>query len=91
MGVFIPDADPTTTTDSLNKDTDGGSVPDGEEDTNHNGRVDSGERDPLDFRDDVPPPSVPTVNHWGTVAMITLFAGLLVWTMRRGQTISLKG
>jgi len=29
------------------------------------------------------PPGVPTVNHWGIVAMITLFAGLLVWTVRR--------
>ena len=29
------------------------------------------------------PPTVPTVNHWGIVAMMTLFAGLLVWTVRR--------
>jgi len=28
------------------------------------------------------PPGVPTVNHWGIVAMITLFAGLLVWRVR---------
>jgi len=37
-----------------------------------------------------PPPGVPTVNHWGIAAMITVFAGLLVWRMRRRQTISLK-
>ena len=36
------------------------------------------------------PPGVPTVNHWGIAAMITVFAGLLVWRMRRRQTISLK-
>jgi len=29
------------------------------------------------------PPSVPAINHWGIVAMITLFAGFLVWTVRR--------
>jgi parallel beta-helix repeat protein len=37
-----------------------------------------------------PSPAVPTVNHWGIVAMITLFAGLLMWRMRRRQVISLK-
>lgn len=30
-----------------------------------------------------PVPSVPTVGHWGIVAMISLFAGFLVWTVRR--------
>jgi parallel beta-helix repeat protein len=35
-----------------------------------------------------PPPGVPTVNHWGIVAMITLFAGLLVWTVRRRLSAS---
>jgi len=29
-----------------------------------------------------PAPRVPTTNHWGIVAMISLFAGLLVWTVR---------
>ncbi|MGB6874247.1 MAG: right-handed parallel beta-helix repeat-containing protein [Dehalococcoidia bacterium] len=38
-----------------------------------------------------PPPGVPTANHWGIVAMISLFAGLLVWRVRRRQTSSLKG
>jgi parallel beta-helix repeat protein len=38
-----------------------------------------------------PSPAVPTVNQWGIVAMITLFGGLLVWAVRRRQTISLKG
>jgi hypothetical protein len=35
-----------------------------------------------------PPSAVPTVNHWGIVAMITLFAGLLVWTVRRKRLAS---
>jgi parallel beta-helix repeat protein len=36
----------------------------------------------------LPAPAVPTVNHWGIVAMITLFAGLLVWTVRRRRPAS---
>jgi len=53
-GVFVPDADPTTTTDPLDVDTDDGGVPDGEEDTNRNGAIDEGERDPNDPSDDDP-------------------------------------
>jgi len=34
------------------------------------------------------PPGVPTVNHWGIVAMITLFAGLLVWRVWRRRLAS---
>ncbi|MEM7244541.1 MAG: hypothetical protein AAF533_04320 [Acidobacteriota bacterium] len=44
--VFIPDADPTTTTDPLDPDTDDGGVPDGVEDVNMDGAVDPGETDP---------------------------------------------
>ena len=29
------------------------------------------------------PPAVPTVDQWGVIAMIILFAGLLVWTVQR--------
>ena len=54
LTVFIADADPTTTTDPLNPDTDGGSVIDGQEDANHNGRIDAGETDPNRAIDDVP-------------------------------------
>jgi parallel beta-helix repeat protein len=32
--------------------------------------------------------AVPTVNQWGIVAMITLFAGLLVWRVRRRRLAS---
>ena len=51
---FTPDADPTTQTDPTNPDTDAGGVPDGVEDTNGNGRIDAGERNPNDPSDDVP-------------------------------------
>lgn len=43
---FVPDADPGTTTNPLNADTDGDGIPDGTEDANRNGRVDAGETDP---------------------------------------------
>ncbi len=48
---FVPDADPSTTTDPRDADTDDGGVTDGREDTNHNGRIDGAETDPL-FGDD---------------------------------------
>ena len=34
------------------------------------------------------PPGVPSVNHWSIVAMITLFAGLLAWAVRRQRLAS---
>ena len=34
------------------------------------------------------PPGVPTMNHWGIAAMITLFAGLLAWVVRRRRLAS---
>jgi uncharacterized repeat protein (TIGR01451 family)/MYXO-CTERM domain-containing protein len=46
--VFLPDSDPTTTTDPLEPDTDGDGLLDGEEDADRNGRVDAGETDPND-------------------------------------------
>ncbi len=56
---FQADADPATKTDPLDADTDDGSVLDGVEDTNKNGRVDAGERNPLVRADDVPPAQDP--------------------------------
>lgn len=47
--IFIADADPTTTTDPLNKDSDDDGAWDGAEDANHNGLVDAGETDPNDI------------------------------------------
>ncbi|WP_437998709.1 hypothetical protein WMF26_00645 [Sorangium sp. So ce185] len=51
-GTCIPDADPTTTTNPLDADTDDGGVKDGDEDANHNGAIDAGETDPNDGDDD---------------------------------------
>ncbi|HEX3775709.1 MAG TPA: isopeptide-forming domain-containing fimbrial protein, partial [Polyangiaceae bacterium] len=49
----IPDGDSgKTTTSPLEPDTDHGGVKDGDEDTNHNGVVDSGETDPNNPKDD---------------------------------------
>ncbi|WP_224244180.1 beta strand repeat-containing protein [Hyalangium gracile] len=45
-GSFIADADPATSTAPLLPDTDKDGRKDGEEDANHNGKVDSGETDP---------------------------------------------
>ncbi len=44
--TFVPDADPTTTTNPLNPDTDGDGLTDGAEDANGNGLINSGETDP---------------------------------------------
>jgi len=34
------------------------------------------------------PPQIPAMNKWGIIAMITVFAGLLVWTVRRKRLAS---
>jgi hypothetical protein len=52
-GNFVADADPTTRTSMLDRDTDDGSVGDGAEDANHNGRIDAGETDPNNPADDL--------------------------------------
>lgn len=52
LAVFATDADPTTTTDPLVADTDGGGALDGVEDTDRNGRLDLSECDPNDPADD---------------------------------------
>jgi hypothetical protein len=44
--VFIPDADPNTTTNPLNADSDGDGAWDGAEDRNYNGAIDTGKTDP---------------------------------------------
>jgi hypothetical protein len=57
MNVCVPDADMgATVTDPLDADTDNGTVPDGQEDSNHNGQIDPGEKDPNVAMDDVAPP-----------------------------------
>jgi uncharacterized repeat protein (TIGR01451 family)/MYXO-CTERM domain-containing protein len=54
-GLFVPDADPASTTDPLDADTDSGGVRDGAEDPNHNGRLDAGELNPRLGADDDEP------------------------------------
>ena len=54
LELGVGDADPTTRTNPLRADTDSGGVSDGVEDTNRNGRVDPGERDPNNAQDDTP-------------------------------------
>ena len=56
--VFIPDADPLSSTDPLNVDTDNGTLEDGDEDCNFNGAVDVNETDPTNALDDLFPLSV---------------------------------
>ena len=46
LAVFVPDEDPSTTTDALLWDTDGDGISDGVEDADKNGRVDEGESNP---------------------------------------------
>ena len=53
-GNCVADADPATTTDPLEKDTDSAGATDGSEDWNLNGKVDSGEGDPGLANDDDP-------------------------------------
>lgn len=52
LTLFRADADPSTQTNPLRADSDGGGDSDFIEDANHNGRVDSGETDPSDPLDD---------------------------------------
>ena len=46
LGVFVPDADPLTTTSPIDNDSDDDGVADGDEDLDLNGRVGPGEADP---------------------------------------------
>ncbi|MFC2171106.1 hypothetical protein ACFLU6_00570 [Acidobacteriota bacterium] len=54
LSIFVPDADPSTTTDPNDSDTDDGGITDGVEDANHNGRFETGEGDPNLWADDDP-------------------------------------
>ena len=47
--IFVPDADPDSTTSPLLGDTDGDTYTDGEEDVNFDGKIDPGESDPNDI------------------------------------------
>jgi hypothetical protein len=56
-GTFVADADESTTTSALLRDSDGGGREDGVEDANQNGAVDPGETDPNDPADDFDTPT----------------------------------
>jgi len=45
--AFVPDADPASTTNPLDRDSDDGGVGDGNEDVDHDGQVDAGETNPV--------------------------------------------
>ena len=47
-------------------------------------RVEFGNREEIK----IVPPNIPTLNQWGIIAMIAVFAGLLVWTVRRRRIAS---
>jgi len=54
-GFCTPDGDGAkSTTSMVNPDTDRGGVPDGDEDADHDGTIDRGERDPNNPADDMP-------------------------------------
>ena len=52
MTIFVPDADPSTTTEPCISDTDADGLTDGQEDLNCNGGVDVGETDPTNSDSD---------------------------------------
>ncbi|MBK6526654.1 MAG: hypothetical protein IPG07_14580 [Crocinitomicaceae bacterium] len=51
-GIYIPDADPLTTTNPWSQDSDSDGLTDDQEDLNLNGLQDVGETDPADFDSD---------------------------------------
>jgi hypothetical protein len=83
-GLFIPDANPETTTDLTDVDSDGDGYSDGEEDLNFNGSVDSGETDPNDDQSyPQPPVQVPGATPLSLAVMIALLIGLGIKKARR--------
>ena len=66
LTVFIPDADPTTTTNPFLKDTDRGGLEDNIEDWNRNGKVDPSESDPNESSDDIKLLTVDPLTEGGT-------------------------
>ncbi len=91
--IFVPDADPLTTTDPMDRDTDDGSVSDGIEDEDLNGRIDPGERDPNFGDDDLRPDEAIDIDQFkaiggggctgGEAGLIALFAAVALGLWRR--------
>jgi subtilisin family serine protease len=82
--VFIPDANPLTTTSPTDPDTDGDGASDGTEDTNYNGALDVGEYDPNNASSTPPAEAkqVPLMGPW----MLGLLAVLIVAVRLRCRT-----
>lgn len=72
--IFVPDADPTTTTSALSIDSDGDGIADGIEDGNRNGRVDAGESNPN--LSDTSEANVPVLGFWPAMLLASLLAGI---------------
>lgn len=86
LAVFVPDANPATTTSATNADTDGDGFSDGVEDANHNGAIDPGESDPNSASSVPPGHVVPLLPLPGLVVLallLTAVAGRATGTPRR--------
>jgi len=93
MSVFVPDSDPSTTSDPLDTDTDDGSLGDVSEDLNCNGGVDDGETDINNADDDVDAYyTVTGSQHCGggeaptSLPIILALAALVLFARRRRAT-----
>jgi hypothetical protein len=84
LGVFVPDADPSTTTDPNNSDSDGDGLSDGEEDLDGNGRFDPGETDPNDSSNSGVP-AVPALAPATLSALALLLAAFACGALRRRE------
>lgn len=67
--IFQPDLDPGSTTDPLDDDTDNDGLLDGEEDANHNGKVDAGETDPCHSYLTIDMGQTTIDHNWKTVSL----------------------
>lgn len=86
LSVFVPDADPSSTTLPTVADTDGDGALDGAEDGNRNGRVDAGETDPADPGSSPAAqqvPLLPPAGLAGLALMLGLFASRRVTCRHR--------
>lgn len=86
LSIFVPDADPTTTTLPRDSDTDDDGLDDGVEDANFNGEVDPGESNPND--ENSPPstmtvPLMPVIFHSLMIGLFLLFSVMASRTPRR--------
>ena len=74
LAIFVPDADPASTTNPVNADSDGDGYTDGQEDLNLNGRLDAGESNPVSGSSF--PVQTRAVPSLGAVSAVLLLLGL---------------